>query len=263
MKKLHPTVYRLINPMKHTLKTILITGSILAMLTPMARSATVNWDTPANILADTDISTTGTFERAYNFGIPVWVASPTINGVTFSGFAIDGATSSVTIGNTTLSATGGNLGSYAGFGSASAPFALLSTQYQDLLSQAANVAWLEMTLTLSGLTIGQTYQFQTFANESVFTGADRTGTVTGGSNTALLQYNTSVGDLEGGTGQYVIGTFTADSATQTFSYNQSGGTGSNTISGFQLRSIPEPGVASLLAASGVIGLCFFRKYRRR
>ena len=69
-------------------------------------------------------------------------------------------------------------------------------------------------------------------------------------------------NVEGGVGQYVIGTFTADATTQQIVFQGEGtglNGGSTQINAFQLRAIPEPASTELLGIFGVYGMCQRRR----
>src|SRR5882757_3082658 len=108
-----------------------------------------------------------------------------------------------------------------------------------------------MSLTWGGMTPGNTYLLQFWANDGRnSTTAERSETLTGGANTsAALAY----GFGSSGPGQYVIGTFVADgTGTQTITMNAFGGNDigpSAQINLLQLRDItvPEPSSLALLA----------------
>jgi len=101
------------------------------------------------------------------------------------------------------------------------------------------------TLTRDALTVGNSYQFQIWTNES-----DRDSTngllITAG-NTVTLDSNTS--NAVGGVGQFAIGTFTADAINQTFTITGAGPDNWSRMSAFQLRAIPEPSTVALLTIS--------------
>jgi len=80
-----------------------------------------------------------------------------------------------------------------------------------------------------------------------------------------LDYNTT--NAHGGLGQFAIGTFIADNASQQISFN-AGVISPTFINGFQLRAtgaigtaVPEPG--SALVGLMVLGLCGTRLGRRQ
>ena len=242
-----------------TLQAVVLT---LASWQPLSHAADVVWESPKDISADTDVSAKGTLERAFNFGSPT-VKCTTINGVTFLKFPVSnaGADASLTVESTTLSATGvpgttgadssnpewmtGNPIGYDGFGGTPPysipPFSELSPDHQALLSQGIFTfdATGQFTLKLDGLTRGHTYLFQTFTNDSQNLAPIRRAVVVNGGRATSEEViaNTAPNGAPGGTGQYLIGTFTADGTSQDLSYQAAGTGGSIQINAFQLRDI--------------------------
>lgn len=210
--------------------------------------ATVLWSSPQSISGDADVSTTGSVILAANIGS---ATATTVNGVTFAAY-----NSTATIPGLTDTL---NLNPGAVFGNAAAPYSALSAGYQALVSSGryTDGATLE-TLNLSGLTIGQSYLVQFWVNDSRGGTSGRTLDLTAGA-TAVLDFN--VQNVAGGLGQYVIGTFTADTTTQTFNLlgsHNAGTTDSTQLNGFQIRAVPEPSQA-LLAVLGVISIGLRRR----
>jgi hypothetical protein len=236
---------------------------ISAAMLVQVSAAPITWGSSSTISSDADVSTLGSLDRAFNLGgtgVPV----TTVNGVTFASFAYTSG-SSVTVGNTSLVGTGGMGADNAAFGFAAPPFSSLSSNYQTLL-QSAIFANGSLTLTLSGLVVGQTYLFQWWVNDSRgFDGGQRQTRSTA-TDSATLEHN--VQNADGGVGQFVIGTFVADSTSQQVIVfdgldddpgNPPGAV--SQINAFQLRVIPEPSSIILFAFGGA--LCLHRLARRR
>jgi hypothetical protein len=247
--------------MKTTPASRLLTATLAALFVAALPShgATIIWDTATTISGDSDVSTTGTLERAYNFDRPADNLSPVVNGVTFSAFNVaNGAAGPVTVGSTTVSSTTGFFASGT-LGSVSSPFSALSAGYQNLLKTAAfeQTAASSWTLTLNGLTNGSEYLFQGWVNaSSVASGLSTASTTVTSGNAVTLDAN--VGNVEGGVGQFVTGTFTADATSQVITF--SGSTG-NPVNAFQLRAIPEPSSIALFVMAGGVGLLFASRRR--
>jgi hypothetical protein len=72
-----------------------------------------------------------------------------------------------------------------------------------------------------------------------------------------LDVNTSGGNVAGGLGQWISGTFQADGTTQSFDVTSSN---ANYFNAIQVRAVPEP---STLAGFGVIGIGLAAVIRRR
>jgi hypothetical protein len=118
-------------------------------------------------------------------------------------------------------------------------------------------------LTMSGLAVGQEYQFQWWVNFSSEPGTVSTQHSASAGNTVTLSDNPS--GLEGGLGQYVTGTFVADGPTQVIRFAPIPATGPNSsaqLNAFQLRQVPEPTSIGLLGAA-LVTLGFRTRLRRR
>jgi hypothetical protein len=215
----------------------------VALGTTAAQAGLVTWGTPTTISGDSDVSTTGTFIGALNWGAGVETVlgnpTTTVNGVTFTGDinAFPAGSSGP------FSWTGG--GGTAAFIASGHPG--LSTSYQDLFrGWASPLNAGPRTLTLNGLTVGRTYQFQWWSdvNGNVITNTVQAIATAG--NSVTLDSNTT--DATGGLGQYVIGTFVADAATQNIAFTKSNPNASysGAVNAFQLRDlgvVPEPSTA--------------------
>ena len=225
-----------------------------------AQAGPVTWGLASNINGDNDVSTNGSLVGAYNFGT---AADTTVNGVLFKGLLIGAPpiASVIIDGVHTLAAdtlvnfsTGSGVGTF---------FLALTSGYRSLLGSAAGAEFGDRMaqLTLGDLTIGQVYEFQAWFNVSSTVGRFAYGLWIGdGVSSVDLSPSTqrAVNNdyIEGGTGQFVIGTFVADASTKLLNY-QRGEVGGG-INGFQLRAlaplnVPEPGTAALvcLAAAGL------------
>ena len=182
-------------------------------------AATIICGTPTNISGDTDVNTSGTTLYAYARGITT--ASTNVNGVTFTA-----AAGHVTWGNVIFNANF-NGDAAATYASNAVPFSGLSSAYKTVLQGGAYGGAATGTVTLNGLTWGHAYMVQIWANDSRGGAlATRTETVTG-SNTVTLAYD--VIQTGGGVGQYTIGTFVADSTSQTFTLTSSSSVQLNAI----------------------------------
>lgn len=206
----------------------------LVITAPPVKAATISWGTPQQITANTDVSTIGTLFQAANFN----GSNTTVNGVTFSGFAVTAGGTSATSGNIGVTGTDFVQSTLNTF---STPFSALSLAYRNLLTPALTQgASSALNFTLSNLTIGDTYQIQYWVNDPRTNSAGRTVNV----GSVVLDPNTS-GDLSGGLGQYVLGQFVADATTQNFSASPA--TSSVTYANaMQVRVVPEPSVLAML-----------------
>ena len=248
---------------------ILILAAMLALAISSAATAalpTIAWGSPQTVSGDSDVSTTGSLVYAFTFGGTAAPSSATVNGVTFSPFTIPGGiVTSATVGDVTISESPGSLFASNSFGSASAPFSNLSSDYQTLLGSGAfaDVAP-NITVTLGGLTAGQDYLVQWWSNNSanlspVF-GGGFTTTMATAVNSVTLEANTT-GQL-GGLGQYAIGTFTASGSTQPFILSEPSGGFNPLINALQVRAVPEPSVTLVGFAAAVGGSLLWRRRSR-
>ncbi|MDD5672792.1 MAG: Ig-like domain-containing protein [Chitinivibrionales bacterium] len=209
-------------------KTATSAITVTAIVPPAGGSIT--WGTPMNITGDADISTNGTLVYAYN-----WSGSnQTINGVTFTG------TSSIgNAGNIVLAGGTGTVQLYQPF---QQPATGLSSPYLAMLNNFPGVQspGNSFTVTLQNLTVGNSYAVQLWSNISYYFGA-QTETYTSG-NTASLKPQVNNGG-NSNYGQYVIGTFTANTTSQTITVNTSSGYGypGAVLCGIQVRSMSGGG----------------------
>jgi len=206
----------------------------------VAPNATISWGAPTTISGDSDVSTDGTLVGAFNMNGP----TATVNGVTFASFMFTTNTPSASDGNFTFTESSHVLAA-TGLGSGSPPFSNLSSSYQTLLSTALTTDDNNtLTLNISGLTIGQQYEFEFFLN---------------GSNVSLDDNTTNA---VGGVGQFVIGTFTAASSNELITFNGTDSTQAPTINAFELRAVPEPATMSIfIFGSALLGIS--RAFRRK
>ena len=244
---------------KHTALAPIL--AIACVAVPAVRAADITWGPATTIAGDADVSTAGTAVSAYNFGPDASgfrggpVGAATVNGVTFAPFGVPAspAPTAVTVGDVTIRETEPNafLFAFADGGSDQTPYASLSADYRGLLDFYVESGFFSsLELTVGGLTPGQAYQVQLFANDS---GTDNATAIAGGPTLA-----NSAPVADGGTGQYALGTFVADGATQAFTMDGDlTRTGTNffgpvpLLSAFQLRAIPEPSSLALLGLGGV------------
>jgi len=215
-----------------------------ATLFGSAQAAVINWDAPQDIADDSDVSTNGTGLLAYNTADST---SQTVNGVTFGNDGNDATSDyAYTENGITLTSTGLN-GAFSPFASYGSP-AGVTGDYADLLSwgiyDSASAGG--TTITFDGLTPGKNYEVQFWVSDPRNGNNTRTLTLDGAAPTQL-NYE-----------QYVIGTFTADSATQTVDIIAA--SSSDQYNAIQLRdvTVPEPGSMALI---GLGGLTLLRRRR--
>jgi hypothetical protein len=236
------------------MKTIILYTSIVSMLTAVAQAQNENiaWQTPNPISGPSDVINDGTYfgswapynQDSYNNGS----AGLVVNGVKFLAATDLQDLSTVNFNS--------GYGFYNNPGTSSA-------NYNDLMQSAAyngNGDGSPMSMTWGGMTPGDTYQVEFWANDG--RGNDRSETLTGGANTsASLVFGNNPGE-------WIVGTFVADntgSETVTFS-----GIGSvngpypqmNMMDVLDVTAVPEPSTIALLASgAGTMLFSFRRKCR--
>jgi hypothetical protein len=236
------------------MKTIVICASIVSVFTAVAnaQNANVTWDTPLTISGTSDVSLDGTLVGTWgpgdDYGSPNRSDNHPVNGVTFaaygSGFFSTGFSSS------------GFQDRYNGFGGG---FDTGDSDYNYLLTVAEYTYGGDYSFTMTGLTAGDTYELELWADDG--RGNDRTQTFTGGANTSATLF---VGPSSGGPGQFIIGTFVADGAgSETISSSSPTGPILNLAQIRDLTTpVPEPSTLAFLAGGfGVMLLGFRRKSR--
>ncbi len=196
-----------------------------------ATAANITFNPAVNCSAATDVVTTGTFKYAYTW----YSAAQTLNGVTFTN-------TNVSVGAVGTNLTLAGLGSVSqtAFTSGTAPFNNLPAAYKLMMTgsvyNAANNT--TGTVTLNGLTIGTTYQLQVWVGDprslSNTVGRDQTIANVGGAGGQVMDFN--VGNVGGGVGQYILGTFLADATTQSFTVAATGTNKVPQINALQLRT---------------------------
>ena len=233
--------------------------------------ADISWGSATNISGDSDVDTIGTLVYAYNFGSGTSATTQTINGVTFQPFVIPNTNiDSVTTGSVTVSENSGYLASDFDLGSGTTPFSGLSSDYRSLLSSevyASNFA--TMKVDLGGLTPGNSYRLQWWTNDSALPTAFGStlyfeNMIASGSS-AIVTLDSNTSGVNGGLGQYVIGTFTASNATESFTLTGSGTGGVNfpMMNALQLRTVAVPEPATCIMALTGLACGGFSMWRRR
>jgi len=234
----------------NTLKTLLLATSVaLGLLANSSSQAALITYQPtqfANFTIandDTQILTNGAPSRAYTFSTG---NSVTINGVNFTPFA------NQTVD--TVSAPGG-ISDFGGF----ALQANLNANYRALVTGAifSNNNSAVATFTFNNLTIGTPYVFQLWAMDDRALANGRALNFSGGPN---ISYN--IGGIDGGFGQYAIGSFVADATFQSITLTPTGPNTPSLISAVQLRVVPEPTTALMLGIAGAL-FAFRRRFVAR
>ena len=228
-----------------------VTAVFLSVAIQPAKAGVITWGSAQNITGASDVMTVGTLFASANFtatSTGTGSGNVTVNTVQFNEFLI-GAGTSQTVGNITL--TGSGLLAANVFGGPS--------NYNGLLTQAAFDLNGSIGVTIGGLTTGADYLVQYWVQEERLDGLQHRTTVVGG---VALDHNVS--NTFGGFGQFVIGTFTATSSTQSF--NAIKGVGpvaqANAMQ-VRLTAAPVPEPASGAIAVLLMGGTALRQWRKK
>jgi len=237
----------------------IIACTFLGVSVITSRAAIINWGVGAQnvnpaggTVSDLDVSNAGTLLGAVVLRPGLATANATVNGVTFTGVNPSSVTSSGVFSFTSI-----NFGFNTPSGSP--PFSTLSASYQSLLTTGAQNGF---TLTMSSLNVGGTYAFQFWSNQTPSASSSSTDVTPGPGSVTVATAGNSVNlspnspGVGGSLGQFAVGTFVADGATQQVVFS-----GAAIVNGFQLRqlapapaAVPEPG--SALAGMLALGVCF-------
>ncbi|MGB8170134.1 MAG: autotransporter-associated beta strand repeat-containing protein [Chthoniobacteraceae bacterium] len=199
----------------------MIWRALLLFVATSGFAAPITWGPVRDISADSDVSTNGVLVKA------VCKAStqPVVNGVTFtpaySGDSLSGQNASGAAAGA-LPVGGGISASYA---------AMLSGNDYSTTSGAT------LTLTLNGLTVGQHYEVQFWANDSDASSLGMQTVKSSGAQDPWVVLNMNKSGADGGKGQFALGTFTADATSQQVKIT---GSGSPVIQAYQVRRITSP-----------------------
>ncbi|MGW0172111.1 nucleoside hydrolase-like domain-containing protein [Streptomyces sp. NPDC003343] len=239
-------------------------GKSASQPTCPARDA-VSWSSPKGISSVGDVSTKGTLVRAARLTADAagYNTATTVNGVKFEAAPFVADTTNLANGDTIVSTDNATRGASTGFGGDdAAPFSALASEYKALLRTGYyNEAPTDVTaisnnvkeragetLTLNNLKVGQKYELQVWVNDYRIgaTGSnpkpDFTTVLDDGNRRVVLQQNAQ--NVQGGTGQYVTGTFVATAATKTFNLagsnaRESSNNRSAVFNAYQLRALPR------------------------
>lgn len=250
------------NQTKNTIMKYHITSiaSLAAIaLAGSASAANIAWGSVSAINSSADVSTNGTLVMAIRASSADYGGSygnsNTVNGVLFD--SINPTQNGVTFDISGFVSYDPN--SYV-VGAAGTP-GTLESAYQQMLTGAWFGDTSPAAFTLSGLTVGQEYELQVWvADYRQFppNTYNRSQTLTAGNTSGSLTYlqtNGSGISLGAVSGSYIIGTFTADTSTQSITLNANSSTQLNAL---QLRAIPEPS-AALLGGLGLLALARRRR----
>src|SRR4051812_9848651 len=216
-----------------------IVFSLVAILShETAHASNINWLAPEPITGNSNVTNGSIFAAsAYAFNLAAASNIP-INGVTFVPFHAPG-NASTTVGDITISTSGGTVNGHDNtFGSSSAPFASLSSEYQSLLASGVDTTSTPLTVTFSNLHVDGQYRVEIWVNDS-HGGTGRSETISDG---PTLSFNT---DGEGGVGQYITGLFIGESTSRSFTLTGTAGSGA-LLNAIIFQEVPEPAAATLV-----------------
>lgn len=208
--------------------------AVLAMVGLSGFGAPITWQTPVTTIANSDaqVSTTYSFRWAYTGG-----SAASVNTVSFTA----GLNSTINNANIQVAGfTGANATTFNG--GTSNTWNTLSAGYKSILTGAAYGGTGSATITLKNLAVGGNYLVQIWINDSRVDGGRSAVVTSSGGNSVTLDYNDS--NVQGGVGQFAIGTFVADATTQAFTIT---GNASSQLNAIQLR---EEGVSLVWDAGG-------------
>ncbi len=208
----------------------------------------LTWGTPETVSGPDEVATSGTLVAARNLVRDGLSGSGdrTVNGVVFTEFK-DG--NLVGAGTATVTLTGGT--TWMGdLGSASAPYANLDESYRGLLgtgvTRLGNASQKRFQVCFNGLVVGREYAAQFWVNAAGAGvngfGVDEFKTVIAVDGTNSVQLDPNSLNADGGVGQWVTATFTAEEPGITFDFSGLDG-GSPILNAFQVRDTTPPGPA--------------------
>jgi hypothetical protein len=237
------------------MKKIILCASILglAAIAANAQNANITWQTPNTISGASDVSLDGTLYATWAPGDDYYgdqttsAANYTVNGVDFLTYGTSGVN---------FNAASTSTDRYNGFTSPGTGDSI----YDNLLRVAIyNNNTDNIILSWNGMTAGNTYQVELWVNDA--RGLGRTETATGGANTSA-----TLSISPNGPGQYIIGTFVADSSGSENIALAAGAGGYgpmlNLVQIRDLTPVPEPSTLALLSAgAGTMLFGWRRKFR--
>jgi hypothetical protein len=229
---------------KPSLKAVILSASLVGVLTPTLNAASILWQTPSTISGASDVNTSGTLYGSWAPGDDYYSASTyVVNGVTFETYGTAGV-------NFGISGAGINMDRYNGFANPNTTDA----NYNSLLQVAVfnwNAGSSSMIVSWNNMTVGNTYLIEAWLNDGR-PGQGGSSTFTGGVNTSAPVF---IGN--GAPGQYILGSFVADSAAQSFT--MSPGIMLNLLQVRDITPVPEPSTLALFAAGSGLMLCAYRR----
>jgi hypothetical protein len=222
----------------------------IALFNFAATAQNINWGSTLALTGDANLLTTGIYFDAF---IPEYTGTAlSADGVNFNDdTAITGSGGSDGIISYTWSGGGNTEYDFAG------SFSLGSAGFNSVMN--AGGAYVNGvgsgTVTITGLTAGDTYSVQDFEYDAGNGGA----TILGGSTPATI-----TGGSTDDQGEFVTGSFTATGSSETFSLTGDTGTAFTVLGSLSVRnvtSVPEPSTVGIFAGGFVLmlSLVFLRR----
>ena len=213
-----------------------------------AQGATITWGPAITISGDSDVSMNG--DSVFAFSLGNSGSTDVVNGTSFVGINVASEGAGFSDANLTVSDLGSN-GTTTYAGNAGNALSALSANYRDILQSGSFVGGGldSFTITLNDLVVGDAYEVQFWVNDARNRPdqetVPRSTTIVGPD--ILVDYNVAGNNTDAGVGQFAIGTFTADAISQDFVLLS----GAHQLNAIQLRAIPEPSSAILVALGGL------------
>jgi hypothetical protein len=239
------------------MKKIILTAAMasLAGVAANAQTPNVTWGTPTYISGTSDVSIVGALVGTWAPGDDWRTASNPnliadnypVNGVTFAAYGSG-------LFNGPGFTTSGLNDRYNGYNNPNTT----DPNYNYLLQTSEYSYGTTFSISWDGMTSGDTYQLEFWANDGRSGVNARSETITGGNNTsAALDEGSGAGGT--GMGQFILGTFVADSTgEETLTIDSSG----PIVTLMQIRDItpvPEPSTFALLGGGLCVMLAGFRR----
>jgi hypothetical protein len=203
--------------------------------------AQIMWTTPTLAPTDLSVLTNGSYFDAATFN----ASGATVNGVTFNPISGTGDGASIS-----LAYQGAVL--YGAYSTAAG-----STNISNAISNIGYVVGTPGSVTLSGLTAGNTYQVQVFNFDAQDSNTSVATTLSGSPSADFTSANS---------GGFSVGTFTADALGDpvTFNFSLDSGASYSIINAISVRDLgvaPEPSQGALMAI-GLLGLVVLLRRKR-
>jgi len=171
-----------------------LTGFVIGLVATAASGANITWKTPGTIGGPSDVNNSGVYFGSWAPGDANAQFCP-VNGVNFNGWNDLPGLSYTNIANY-----------YGGFSSPGTS----NVNYNVLLETAAYASNTNsMAISWNGMTPGNTYLVEIWIHDGRNLGGTRWARFTGGTSTSGNVYYGSDGS---GRGQFIVGTFVADSS---------------------------------------------------